>query len=241
MKYAFETNPGKVREKNEDTCLIVENKYGDVLMTVFDGMGGHSKGDLASNKAKEYISSQFAEKRFFSFKIKSWIKKVLRKTNSMLFRLSNEQPRLKGMGTTVTLFLIHKNKTYLSYIGDSRGYIVKGDNIIQKSVDETYVEFLFEQGKITRDEMLTHPQRNVLTNSLGGYDKVQVNILEITDNYDYLLCCSDGLYNMIDDKTMLEVIKKYPDDVEKAAKRLITRANMRGGKDNVSVCLLRKD
>ena len=108
MKYAFETNPGKVREKNEDTCLIVENKYGDVLMMVFDGMGGHSKGDLASNKAKEYISSQFAEKRFFSFKIKSWIKKVLRKTNSMLFRLSNEQPRLKGMGTTVTLFLIHK-------------------------------------------------------------------------------------------------------------------------------------
>ena len=209
MKYAFETNPGKVREKNEDTCLIVENKYGDVLMMVLDGMGGHSKGDLASNKAKEYISSQFVDKHFFSFKIKSWIKKVLRKTNSMLFRLSNEQPRLKGMGTTVTLFLIHKNKTYLSYIGDSRGYIVKGDNIIQKSVDETYVEFLFEQGKITRDEMLTHPQRNVLTNSLGGYDKVQVNILEITDNY-YNTYTDWSVVNFSDEvKALIEKIGYY--------------------------------
>lgn len=239
--YSYLTDPGKLREKNEDAALIIENHKGDILMMVLDGMGGHNKGDLASNNAKDFIAKAFQKKHFHSFNMKSWLKKILKKTNTFLYKLSVDQPKYKGMGTTITLFLIHKKTTYMAYIGDSRAYLIYNNNIKQYSTDETYVQFLFEQGKITKEEMATHPSRNVVTNALGCYDQALINVMKIEDQYDYLLLCSDGLYNMLEDKKMLEIINKYQDDIVKATKRLITRANMAGGKDNISVCLYKKE
>lgn len=238
MIYSYDSNPGKLRDRNEDACLILENGKQAVLMMVLDGMGGHNKGDLASSKVRDFIKDEFLKKKHFIFP-KKWLKKVVKNANLLLYKFTEENPKFKGMGTTLSLYLIVKGKTYLVYIGDSRAYTIKDNNINQESVDETYVQFLYEQGQIKKEDMENHPQKNVLINSMGSYSKIRINIKEISNPYDYLLLCTDGLYNMIEEKIILDVIAKYSLDISKAVKRLITRANMRGGKDNVSVCLLK--
>ena len=150
MKYAFETNPGKVREKNEDTCLIVENKYGDVLMMVFDGMGGHSKGDLASNKAKEYCPN-------IEFIIN---KKNITQEEEALFKLllqyKNDDERDRKIANTLEISIeetkekinnlynkIQKDSTLKEYIAKKYGESTEIKNLFKpKTLTERQKEML---------------------------------------------------------------------------------------------------
>lgn len=240
--FVYKSNIGLVREKNEDQAFVITNSDNDIFMMVFDGMGGHKNGDKASCFAKEYMVNAFNKKKKFvsRFDMKLWLKKLVKSTNKFLLKYSKNN-NLKGMGTTFSCYLIHKQFTLMCYIGDTRCYLVKDNVLIQKSNDETYVNYLFETGKITKDELATHPHKNIITNALGCYLNLIVNLKFINDNYDSLLICSDGLYNMVSDSLISEIIMHNNSDLDSCADELIGMANKMGGRDNISIALYVKE
>lgn len=241
IDYGFGVDIGKVREKNEDAANIVKNNYGDIFMIVLDGMGGHNQGDFASLQAMNFICKSFESKENFSnnFSAKFWMKNVLKKANKYLNDYAKIDSSSKGMGTTLASFLLHDNRTIMSYIGDTRAYIIKENIIKQVSEDETYVQFLYEAGKIKKEEMATHPSRHVVTNALGCYKSVIINVKEIKEDYDYLLLCSDGLYNMVNEEDISNIIRNGT-SVKSSIDELISLANKNGGVDNIAICIYKK-
>ncbi len=240
VKYGFKTDIGKIREKNEDTAIIVEKDNGDILMLVLDGMGGHRQGDIASIKAQNYICKAFEEKSSFSnvFAMKHWMKVILKKINKFLNDYTKADASSKGMGATLACYLIHDDKVIYSYIGDTRAYIIKNNEIIQISEDETYVQFLYEAGKIKKEEMSTHPSRHIVTNAIGCYETAIINVKELKRSFDYLLLCSDGLYNMVDNSTIYKLVKEKK-DISASIDELIDLANSNGGLDNIAIAILK--
>jgi len=241
MNYAYGSHIGKIRDKNEDAAVVVENVHGDIFMMVFDGMGGHNLGDVASYQAQLFLSKEFYKKKKFSGKIdmKLWLKKALKKTNTFLNKLALDYPNCKGMGTTFAGYLIHKNYVLMGYLGDTRAYLIKDDGISQRSLDETYVQFLYENGKITKEQMKTHHSKHIVTNALGCYPRASINVSFVNDDYDYLLLCSDGLYNMVDEFEITKIIKQDK-NLNMIVNELIDKANDNGGNDNIAISLYKK-
>ena len=241
MNYAYGSHIGKIRDKNEDAAVVVENVHGDIFMMVFDGMGGHNLGDVASYQAQLFLSKEFYKKKKFSGKIdmKLWLKKALKKTNTFLNKLALDYPNCKGMGTTFAGYLIHKNYVLMGYLGDTRAYLIKDDGISQRSLDETYVQFLYENGKITKEQMKTHHSKHIVTNALGCYPRASINVSFVNDDYDYLLLCSDGLYNMVDEFEIIKIIKQDK-NLNMIVNELIDKANDNGGNDNIAISLYKK-
>lgn len=242
MFYSFGTDIGKVREKNEDSAVIIKNNLNDVFMLVLDGMGGHKQGDIASLKAQDFFVKSFQEQKKFSgsLSMKMWLKSKIRQANKMLNDYSNINPSTKGMGATMSCFLLHNDKLILAYIGDTRAYIIKDGGIKQISEDETYVQFLYDSGRIRKEEMLTHPSRHVVTNAIGCYKTAIINVKEVKEDYDYLLLCSDGLYNMVDEHKICSIIERNGENVDNSVSELIAAANDNGGIDNIALCILKR-
>lgn len=240
--FAYKDDIGLVRSNNEDNAYIIKKDNNDILMMVFDGMGGHMYGDVASSLALDFIKNEFNKKKKFYGKMNmhSWLKNTILKTNKYLYEYSKIN-KLRGMGTTFACFLIHKKHTLMAYLGDSRCYLIKENEIKLISSDETYVNFLYESGKISLEEKNNHPQKNVITNALGCYLSIIVNIGFIKEDYNGLLLCSDGLYNMVDEKSIFSIIKKYETNCEKCVNYLIKKANKNGGKDNIAVAIYQKE
>ena len=240
MSFSFKTDIGKYRKKNEDSTIIVENDSHDIFMMAMDGMGGHNLGDLASSLAEDYLIKAFNKKKKFLCKLdmKWWLRRTIKKTNDYLFKYTNNVPSSKGMGTTFTCYLIHKNTVLMCYIGDTRAYIIKDKKMIQQSIDETYVEYLYRLGRLKREDMKNHPSKHVITNALGCYEQISINLKFIKDEYDYLLLCSDGLYNMVNEDKIAEII--YDNNLDEAVDILIKEANEAGGLDNIAIALYKK-
>ena len=241
IMFAYKVDIGLVRENNEDASYIIKKDNNDVLMMVFDGMGGHMYGDVASQLALDFIKNEFEKKKKFYHKMDMyfWLRRVLLKTNKYLFEYSKKN-KLRGMGTTFACFLIHGKHTLMAYLGDSRCYLVKNNQLKLVSNDETYVNFLYESGKITEEEKLNHPQKNVITNALGCYLSVIINLEFIKEEYEGLLLCSDGLYNMVNEEDISATIK-LGNNCEECVNVLINKANQKGGKDNIAVALYLKE
>lgn len=240
--FAFKTDIGLLREKNEDSAYILENQNNDIFMLVFDGMGGHKKGDIASNLAQKNMIEAFKNKKEFKGKLDMyfWLKKLINDTNRLLNDYSLKNNGARGMGTTLSCFLIHKKYTLMCYIGDTRCYLIKDKKLIQKSIDETYVEFLFQTGSISNEEKRSHPSSNIITNALGCYSSVIINLQFIKEDYDYLLLCSDGLYKMVEENKMIEIINEK-EILSKKVDKLIEMANKNGGRDNIAIALYGKE
>ena len=240
MNFSFKTDIGKYRKKNEDSTIIVENDAHDVFMLAFDGMGGHNLGDLASSLAEDYLVKSFYKKKKFFTKLdmKWWLRRTVRKTNEYLFKYTKNVPSSKGMGTTFTCYLIHKNTVLMCYIGDTRAYVIKDKKMTQESIDETYVEYLYRLGRLKREDMKNHPSKHVITNALGCYEQISINLKFISGDYDYLLLCSDGLYNMVNEEKIVDII--YSNKVDDIPDILIKEANDAGGLDNIASALYKK-
>lgn len=242
IMFAYKTDIGKVRKRNEDSAFIIENRFNDLFMLIFDGMGGHNRGDVASSLAQKTMVDEFQKKEKFNgkFDMYFWLKKVILKTNKILNDYSHLHNDSKGMGTTFSCYLIHKNLTLMCYIGDTRCYLINNNEIKQESIDETYVEFLYESGKITQREKQMHPQRNIITNALGCYNSVIINLRFINKPYTHLLLCSDGLYKMVNEETISKIILQE-DSLENKIDKLIDLANAFGGHDNIAIALYEKE
>ena len=237
-RYASKVDIGKVRMNNEDRAATLTNSRGNILLIVCDGMGGANKGDLASSTAVEVISQEFQEKDRFSSKFiaKQWVASVIRKANAEIFKQASHNQKYQGMGTTITLVLIVSDYMVIAQAGDSRAYSFRNRNLEQITEDQTYVQYLYRIGEITKEEIETHPKRHVLMNALGIYPSLDLQIDVRPYLGDTILVCSDGLYNNVPFKDLLSIMKGT-DTPDQKVNELVSLANANGGSDNIAVVI----
>lgn len=232
------TDVGQKRTMNQDYVFSSTEPIGvlDNLFLVADGMGGHSAGDLASRFLVENLVDFFrtydAEKD-----VHSVLREGIRKVNRELFALAEENPELKGMGTTLVLATIKGNVLYVANIGDSRLYLLR-EGLEQITKDHSYVEELVALGQMKRGSKDYMEKKNIITRAVGAEPDVDVDLFAFkVRERDMIMMCSDGLSNMVDEFEM-EYIIRSEEGLEKKAECLIEAANRSGGKDNISVILI---
>lgn len=235
------TDKGLVRPHNEDSYYSFGNDvycYG----LVADGMGGHLAGEVASSIAifeiKEYIRKNMKGDLDY-VEASEVIRRAFVAANAVIYNYAEKNLKVMGMGTTATFAMVYQGKLITANVGDSRTYIIKDGSIRQITKDHSYVAELVARGDITPEQAKNHPKRNYITRAMGTEETVKVDI-EINDyNNETILLCSDGLSNMVTDSEMYSIVKNRR-NLKGCAKRLVKLANIRGGKDNITVVLYRK-
>ncbi len=236
------TDIGRLRSHNEDSAGIIKGP-GYTLLCVFDGMGGHRKGELASSMALNAFRDAFEPltKTPSLTAAKRLIKETLTRANAQIFDTSKAVQECAGMGTTAVVAIVFAEQTLIANMGDSRCYTLKPRRVTldQITVDDSYVEMLVKKGRITRQQARVHPDRNIITNALGIQEKMRVKFTQIPSDFSYLMLCSDGLYTMISDQVIANVLRKDC-DINSKVVTLVNAANDAGGKDNISVALIER-
>ncbi len=237
MKIYGETNVGFKRKNNQDTYRnkLINDNFGWSL--VCDGMGGVNGGDVASNLSaetvEEYLDTELNE-NLSDEEILQMINVSFQKANSAVWQKAIETKEYRGMGTTAVLAIIKGNKLLIGHIGDSRAYLFSDNNISQITTDHSYVQNLVNHGQLTKDEARFHPQKNIITKSLGVHSSVdpEINSYDLKAG-DKIIICTDGLGDYLTDKVLNEYVANTDD--EKLPVKLINFALRCGGVDNVTV------
>ncbi len=236
MKVSSATSAGRIRPLNEDAYFVSEPSSGSVLAVVADGMGGHNAGEVAAGEAVGIF-----HKVLFGSSgdaLKDALLRAVSEANSKIYEMSIHKKKLSGMGTTITACVAEEKKVTAVQVGDSRLYLIRGNKITQITKDHSLVEMLVESGSITKEQAKHHPQRNVITRAVGTDETVEADIYEFpVEPEDKILLCSDGLVNMVEDETILSVIKTA-ENADLAVKQLVQEAENAGGTDNITVVLI---
>lgn len=240
MEYIYYgiTDIGKIRQTNEDNIYCYKNQFDEILLLLLDGMGGHKKGDVASKLAIDYFSKMFINrKKAFKNKNeqKKWLVSTLKNTNNYIFKIANNSIESKGMGTTFVGVLIANGFAFVINVGDSRCYIMQNNELKQVTKDDTYANLLLDNHEITQEQYDHYDKKNVLTNALGVYDQLICKVDELI-NFQKIVLCSDGLYNFVTNKEILNTLK-LDIPLKNKCLKLIDLANSKGGKDNIGVLI----
>lgn len=240
MRYTAKTDVGRKRENNEDNLYARIYDEDTALFVVADGLGGYSSGEVASKVAVNSIRDNFeinidVLKKSDEEKIKKFFKELIQITNQKIYSMQMSNPKYKGMGTTIVLVGKINGRIYYESVGDSRLYYIdKGiKNIEQITIDDTYVNELLKKNLIKKSEAKTHPQKHILTKALGIFDTIDLGVDTFIRKDGYLLLCSDGLTNMIQDEDILETVSMTPFD--NLAEKFVEKANANGGTDNITL------
>ena len=241
MEFSYLTDPGQVRDHNEDSVTIIKNESDEILMAVADGMGGHKGGEIASSIAITHISKRFADSIKVGDKEEAinFLKEVVSEANMLLYKYTEDNPESVGMGTTIVMALLTKDYLLFGNIGDSSGFVIKDKKLYKITSDHTLVNLLVKSGEITEEEAKDHPRKNVLMRALGANITVEMDVFDVERDVEAILLCSDGLTNMLDEK-QIETVLDSDLDIDAKVKKLINKANNRGGTDNISVAYLEK-
>ncbi len=236
--FAYKCDIGKIRKTNEDQVMGFVNFSNDVLLFVADGMGGHKKGDFASETIKEFLERDFKAKDKFLSVLNAyfWLIKEVKAINKYIFRTQDFDENYKGCGTTLCLALIHKDKIIILNAGDSRCYFLVDGKLVQKTEDQTYVNYLLRSGQISSKEAETHPKKHYLINAIGLFPTVSFDINIYEYHGESVFLCSDGLYNNVDKKD-IEATLNNKNTVDEKINSLVSLANFNGGSDNISAIL----
>jgi protein phosphatase len=246
---------GMVRSLNEDSFLTMRiglNGASDGtslgLYAVADGVGGYEGGEVASELALKTLSVSVVKSILMSgsevehisldgeFMLKALAEGVKAANKEVYLR---SQIMGNGMGTTMAAVLIMDNTAYIANVGDSRVYLMEGEHLKQITTDHSLVAALVAAGEITQEEIYTHPRRNIITRCLGTEQEVKVDVfVEELKKGRSLSLCSDGLWEMVRDNDIKEVLLKA-DNAQMACERLIEVANQNGGVDNISVIVVK--
>ena len=249
MIYNCDSHMGKVRKNNEDYCMGEIIQTDDDCIGVFalaDGMGGHKKGEVASKIAVESIIDFLKENISQSGGIKmdyldDIIKQGYNYANKKIYTKALEDNSCEGMGTTLVVAVIYKNDVIMANVGDSRGYLLKGDNFRKITKDHSVVEELVNAHLITEEEARFHPRRNQITRAMGAEEIIIVDIFrEKVEKDDILLLATDGLTGCVEDESIKNIIEQDK-DIKEICQDLINEANNNSGKDNISVILSKID
>lgn len=233
------TDTGLLRNSNQDCVFCEENAVGRFpnLFLVADGMGGHKAGDLASRLCVDEVVKQIRNSTART--PVSAFEQAIQAANTRIYQCAIEDYELAGMGTTMVGAMVDHNTAYIVNIGDSRLYRMH-EKLQQITVDHSLVEEMVQSGEIQKEEMRTHPNKNIITRALGTDDTVRPDCFELkVEEGDVLLLCSDGLTNMVEDREIEAILKRHKEDMKLAGENLVRQANEAGGKDNISVILVR--
>jgi len=226
LRYAARSDRGLVRANNEDSVYA-----GARLLALADGMGGHAAGEVASQLVIAALAHLDDDEPGGDLLAK--LDAAVRAGNVAIAAQVEAEPELEGMGTTLTAILFAGDRIGLVHIGDSRGYLMRDGELTQITKDDTFVQTLVDEGRITREEAHSHPQRSLIMRALTGHEVEPTLTMREARAGDRYLLCSDGLSDPVSDETILEALQ-IP-DVAEAAYRLIELALRGGGPDNVTV------
>ncbi len=242
MEFSYLTDPGQVRDHNEDSVTIVKNEAGEILMAVADGMGGHKGGEIASSIAITHIGKRFIDTSSVGNKDEAinFLKEVVSEANMLLYKYTENNPESVGMGTTIVIALLTDEFLLFGNIGDSSGFVIKDKKLYKITNDHTLVNLLVKSGEITEEEAKDHPRKNVLMRALGANITVEMDVFDVERDVSGILLCSDGLTNMLDERQIENVLDSDL-DIDAKVQKLINKANNRGGTDNISVAYLQKE
>jgi len=242
MEYSYLTDPGKVRNHNEDSVTIVKNKGDDILLAVADGMGGHKGGEIASSIAITHIGKRFMDTSSVGTKEDAinFLKEIVSEANMLLYKYTEDNPDSTGMGTTLVMALLTKDFLLYGNIGDSSGYAIKNKKLHKITNDHTLVNLLVKSGELSLEEAKNHPRKNVLMRALGANITVEMDVFDVEKDIEGIFLCSDGLTNMLDDE-QIELVLDSNLSADDKMQKLINKANNRGGTDNISVAYLKKE
>ena len=242
MNYGYLTDPGKVRDHNEDSVIIVKDMNNEVLLAVADGMGGHRNGEVASSIAISHIGKRFADISSVGTKEDAinFIKEIVSEANVLIYKHTSSHPESVGMGTTIVLAILTNNFLLFGNIGDSSGYVIKNDKIHKVTTDHTLVNLFVKSGELTKEEAKEHPRKNALMKALGATNTVEMDVISIDEEVDGILLCSDGLTNMLTDEQITKVLNENI-PIDEKLKKLVIKCNNRGGTDNISIAYLVKE
>jgi PPM family protein phosphatase len=239
------------------------------LFIVCDGMGGHLGGECASHWAVETVKIELqklfcppdprATVKIPDKDLESWqhtgqttrlsqqrkledrVREAVLKANRVVFEYAQQKPEeAADAGTTITMALVAGSRTIIANVGDSRTYLLRGDKMRQITKDHSLVASLVESKQIKPEEVFNHPQRNLIFRSLGNKLEVQVDtFVETLKGGDYLLLCSDGLWEMVQDEKIITRIIKESKTLEGAGQQLLEAANTAGGEDNIGLVIVK--
>lgn len=242
MLISGKTDKGIVRATNQDDFAAGSLPGGAAYAVVCDGMGGANGGNIASQTAVKIINREiranFSE-NLSDVEIKRLVEKAASAANAEVYKMSNEDTELSGMGTTLVVVIATPKFFITANAGDSRAYLLN-EGIRQITHDHSVVQEMVENGKITSDEALTHPQKNIITRALGVEETLELDFTKNDFTFgESLLICTDGLTNMVDNETIMTTVK---DSVPKeSSEKLIALANENGGSDNITVVVICND
>jgi protein phosphatase len=256
------TDLGKTRDHNEDRFLVADLTRAEAslqpqvrkhdvgergsLFVVADGMGGAAAGELASEMATETIFQQMvrawggepeATPQRFAYRLKEAVEVA----NDHIHAHAKAHPEVRGMGTTTTAVGLLGDHFYLTQVGDSRAYLIRGGQAVQLTRDQSLMQRLVEAGELTEEEAAKSERRNIILQALGPDARVKVDLThQEVRRGDILVLCSDGLSSLVKKEEIAEVVSRER-DLQSAVERLIALANERGGPDNITVVIARFD
>ena len=248
MRFAGETDVGRMRDHNEDSIYLPTDMR---LAIVADGMGGHAAGEVASRLAVDTVADYYY--RTADFKPLTWPYKVdcglradvNRMTTAVMLAnreindCAQRDARSKGMGTTIVAIAFVEDTAIIGHVGDSRVYRLRDGELVQLTEDHSLINDYIKMKRVTAEEAENWPHKNVIVRALGMKEAIQVDVITVTPRVgDCYLLCSDGLSGMLSDEQMAHVLQSHR-DLDVAVEKLITGANEEGGEDNISVILAR--
>lgn len=235
------SDKGIVRNSNQDAFQIGMTDEGISWAVVCDGMGGANSGDIASRLAADHFSAALKaglRPNMSEHSIMNLLRSAVTTANIRVFDKSKESPEFNGMGTTIVASLVIGKTAYFIHAGDSRAYILSGDEFFQITRDHSIVQSMIEDGKLTIEEARFHPRKNVITRALGVDESVEpeFNVYDLNQG-EIILLCTDGLTNFVDGEDIVNILKSSSEGNQKA-ERLVEEANKNGGGDNITAVVL---
>ena len=244
VSFSAKSDLGLKRKVNEDSFLADESIG---LFMVLDGIGGHLAGEVASklglNTIKENVIRSINDKPLADNQNLSREVQILNESlllaNQIIYEAANSQPEYFGMGTTVASLLLGRENIAIAHVGDSRIYLIRENSIERLTEDHSLVMEQLKRGIISAEEAEKSEMKNIITRALGAEELLTPTIDELMPfNNDLFLICSDGLTDLVTDDELLEIILKSRHLFDQAVQNLIDKANVKGGKDNITAILV---
>ena len=218
------TDTGRKRRHNEDSFVL-----SPPVFAIADGMGGAKAGEVAAALAADALRGEGGRGE-------DAVEGLIQEANRRVYQRATEDAAASGMGTTMTVALLEDGRVQIGHVGDSRAYLIRDGELHQLTEDHSLVGELVRSGKLAPEDAESHPQRSVITRVLGTDPEVDVDTITVeTREGDLFLLCSDGLYSMVGNERILELVERHRGDLDAAARALVTAANKGGGEDNITV------
>lgn len=243
MRLFGKTHIGKVRSTNQDVFFYGQLAENSFFGLVCDGMGGENGGQVASALAGETIKDTLIRNYRAGLtddEMKNMIVAAVSEGNVAVYDRSIQDEEYMGMGTTVVLAVVIDKQAFVAHVGDSRVYLLKEKELYRITKDHSIVQTLLEQGEITPEEAVHHPQKNMITRAVGISRFVDIDVIAVSNMEGAsLLLCSDGLTNICTDEEIREILLQTPP--EKICDTLVDQANCGGGTDNITTVYMTTD